>query len=86
MEQHGGRGYSLKSRLREPTHRLSLLPRLHRAVRDCSLRYSGALFAYIGVSTERCGSMRLSFLIILAFPPPTVGQGPEINTLSLPIF
>ena len=46
-----GRGYPLKSRLREPTNRLSLLPRLHRALRDCSLRYSAALFAYIGVST-----------------------------------
>ena len=53
MEQPGGRGYLLKSRLREPKNPLSLMARFHRAVRYCSLRYSAALFAYIDVSVAR---------------------------------
>ena len=34
------------------------MPRFHRVVRYSLLRYGAALFAYIGVSTERCGSVR----------------------------
>ncbi|CAL8327456.1 unnamed protein product [Boreogadus saida] len=44
------RGYPLTSKLREPTNPLSRMPRFHRAMRYCSLQYSAALFAYIGVS------------------------------------
>ena len=53
VEQPGGRGYPLKSMLREPTNPLNRMPRIHRAVRCCSLRYSAALFGYVGVSAAR---------------------------------
>ena len=68
MEQPGGRGYPLKSRLREPTNPLSRMPRFHRAVRYCLLRYSAALFAYGAFppegadrfTSQRCGTDRVS--------------------------
>ena len=50
MEQPGGRGYPLRSMVREPTNPLSRMPRFHLAVRSWWLRYSAALFAYIDVS------------------------------------
>ena len=55
MEQPGGRGYLLKSRLREPPNPLSRMPCFHQAVRYCSLRYSAASVSQ-GRAKEPAGS------------------------------
>ena len=92
MEQRRGRGYPLKSRLREPTNQLRPSSHFHRVVRDCSLWYSAALFAYIGVSTgnswARSRNKRAAYLF---FDTPPLGyqavcKGGEKVELHTPLF
>ena len=60
MDQPGGRGYPLKSRLREPTNPLSHMTRFHRAVCYCAAGLHVAGLPVDGLRSLRPGCPRPS--------------------------